>query len=184
MQPIYQAAINITLLVLYTGKCKISTYTKGTSTLSNKWDIRFLELAKQVSKWSKDPSRQIGAIAVDDRSVIAQGYNGFPRGIEDSAKRYEDRDIKYKFVVHAEMNVIYNATYNGVSLDGATLYVWGLPVCSDCAKGIIQTGIERVVMPMQEIPEHWVESWTLTQLLLNEANVKWEFIDVSNSGMD
>ena len=163
--------------VLCTGRYKIFTFTKGISILSNKWDIRFLELAKQVSTWSKDPSRQIGAIAVDERSVIAQGYNGFPRGIEDLPKRYNDRDIKYKFVVHAEMNVIYNATYNGVSLDGATLYVWGLPVCSDCAKGIIQTGIERVVMPMQEIPEHWVESWTLTQLLFNEANIKWEFID-------
>ena len=74
--------------------------------------------------------------------------------------------------------MIYNATYNGVSLDGATLYVWGLPVCSDCAKGVIQTGIKRVVMPLQEIPDHWVDSWALTQLLLNEANIKWEFIDV------
>lgn len=141
-------------------------------------------MAKQVSTWSKDPSRQIGAIAVDDRTVVAQGYNGFPRGIRDTDKRLEDRDIKYKFVVHAEMNVIYNATYNGVSLDGSSLYVWGLPVCSECAKGIIQTGIIRVVMPIQEIPEHWVESWTLTQILLNEAGVKWEFIDVSNTGMD
>ena len=128
-------------------------YTKGISTLSNKWDIRFLELAKGIAGWSKDPSRKIGAIAVDDRSVVAQGYNGFPRGIEDYAERYEDRDLKYKLVVHAEMNVIYNATYNGVSLDGATLYVWGLPVCSECAKGVIQTGIRRVVMPKQDIPD-------------------------------
>lgn len=141
-------------------------------------------MAKQVSTWSKDPSRQIGAIAVDDRTVVAQGYNGFPRGIQDTDKRLDDRQIKYKFVVHAEMNVIYNATYNGVSLDGCSLYVWGLPVCSECAKGIIQTGITRVIMPIQEIPEHWVESWTLTQTLLNEAGVKWEFIDVSNTGLD
>lgn len=159
-------------------------FTKGIFILSNKWDIRFLEMAKQVSTWSKDPSRQIGAIAVDDRTVVAQGYNGFPRGIKDTDKRLEDREVKYKFVVHAEMNVIYNATYNGVSLDGCSLYVWGLPVCSECAKGIIQTGITRVIMPIQEIPEHWVESWTLTQTLLNEAGVKWEFIDVSNTGLD
>ena len=147
--------------------------------MSNNWDIRYLELAEQVSSWSKDPSRQIGAVAVGTKGqVLAQGYNGFPRGIKDSSLRYNDREIKYKFVVHAEQNVIYNATYNGVSLDGATLYVWGLPVCSDCAKGVIQTGIKRVVMPLQEIPDHWVDSWALTQLLLNEANIKWEFIDV------
>lgn len=152
---------------------------KGTLILSNNWDIRYLELAEQVSSWSKDPSRQIGAVAVGTKGqVLAQGYNGFPRGIKDSSLRYNDREIKYKFVVHAEQNVIYNATYNGVSLDGATLYVWGLPVCSDCAKGVIQTGIKRVVMPLQEIPDHWVDSWALTQLLLNEANIKWEFIDV------
>ena len=157
---------------------------KGISTLSNKWDLRFLELAKGIAGWSKDPSRKIGAIAVDNRSVIAQGYNGFPRGIEDYAERYEDRELKYKLVVHAEMNVIYNATYNGVSLDGATLYVWGLPVCSDCAKGIIQTGIRRVVIPEQDIPEHWVESWNLTKTMFEEANVKWECIDVSNTSMD
>ena len=152
--------------------------------MSNKWDLRFLELAKGIAGWSKDPSRKIGAIAVDDRSVIAQGYNGFPRGIEDYAERYEDRDLKYKLVVHAEMNVIYNATYNGVSLDGATLYVWGLPVCSDCAKGVIQTGIRRVVMPEQDIPDHWTESWKLTQTMFEEANIEWEFIDVSDTGMD
>ena len=147
--------------------------------VSNNWDVRYLELAEQVSSWSKDPSRQIGAVAVGTKGqVLAQGYNGFPRGIKDSSLRYNDREIKYKFVVHAEQNVIYNATYNGVSLDGATLYVWGLPVCSDCAKGVIQTGIKRVVMPLQEIPDHWVDSWALTQLLLNEANIKWEFIDV------
>lgn len=152
--------------------------------MSNKWDLRFLELAKGIAGWSKDPSRKIGAIAVDDRSVVAQGYNGFPRGIEDYAERYEDRDLKYKLVVHAEMNVIYNATYNGVSLDGATLYVWGLPVCSDCAKGVIQTGIKRVVMANQDIPDHWTESWNLTQTMFEEANIEWEFIDVSNTGMD
>ena len=152
--------------------------------MSNKWDIRFLELAKGIAGWSKDPSRKIGAIAVDDRSVVAQGYNGFPRGIEDYAERYEDRDLKYKLVVHAEMNVIYNATYNGVSLDGATLYVWGLPVCSECAKGVIQTGIGRVVMPKQDIPDHWTESWKLTQTMFEEANIEWEFIDVSDTGMD
>jgi len=152
---------------------------KDILTLSNNWDVRYLELAEQVSSWSKDPSRQIGAVAVGTKGqVLAQGYNGFPRGIKDSSTRYNDREMKYKFVVHAEQNVIYNATYNGVSLDGATLYVWGLPVCSDCAKGVIQTGIKRVVMPSQEIPDHWVDSWALTQLLLNEANIKWEFIDV------
>ena len=150
---------------------------KGISTLSNKWDERYLDLAAGVAGWSKDPSRKIGAVAVGSKgSVLAQGFNGFPRGISDSPDRYEDRTRKYELVVHAEMNVIYNATYNGVSLDGATLYVHGLPVCSDCAKGIIQVGIKRVVMKDQEIPDLWQQSWIKTEEMFNEAGVDYEFI--------
>jgi dCMP deaminase len=150
---------------------------KGTLILSSKWDLRYLALAEQVSTWSKDPSRQIGAVAVGSKGqVLAQGYNGFPRGIQDNHSRYSDRDLKYKLVVHAEMNVIYNATYNGVSLNDSTLYVHGLPVCSDCAKGIIQVGIKRVVMPTQEVPDHWKESWEFTQGMFKEAGVNYEFI--------
>ena len=155
---------------------------KGTLTLSNKWNKRYLELAERVSSWSKDPSRQIGAVAVGSKGqVLAQGFNGFPRGIVDTADRYANREIKYKYVVHAEMNVIYNATYNGVSLDGSTLYVSGLPVCSDCAKGIIQVGISRVVMKEQNIPQHWAESWGMTAGMFDEANINWEFINVTSS---
>jgi len=162
--------------------------TKGTSTLSNKfnfkivnkdpktWDKRYLSLAREVSTWSKDPSTQCGAVAIGSKGqVLAQGYNGFPRGIEDLKDRYDDKTRKYELVVHAEMNVIYNATYNGVCLNGATLYVHGLPVCSDCAKGVIQVGIKKVVMPSQEIPEHWEKSWQKTKEMFNEAGIKWEF---------
>ena len=159
------------------GKSKTSTSTSDTSTSSNKWDLRYLALAEQVSKWSKDPSRQIGAVAVGSKGqVLAQGYNGFPRGIDDSLTTYYDREKKYKYVVHAEMNVIYNATYNGTSLDGSTLYVHGLPVCSECSKGVIQVGIKRVVMPKQEIPDHWKDSWQLTKSLFEQAGVSYDFI--------
>ena len=151
----------------------------------NKWDLRYLKLAEEVASWSKDPSTQIGAIAVGNKGqVLSQGYNGFPRGILDKEAYYLDRETKYKYVVHAEMNVIYNATYNGVSLDGATMYVTGLPVCSDCAKGIIQVGISRVVMYERLTPLKWIESWKTTSGMFDEANIKWEFINVSNSGMD
>ena len=142
-----------------------------------KWDERYLDLAAGVAGWSKDPSRKIGAVAVGSKgNVLAQGFNGFPRGISDSPDRYEDRTRKYELVVHAEMNVIYNASYNGVSLDGSTLYVHGLPVCSDCAKGIIQVGIRRVVMRDQEIPVLWQQSWTKTEEMFNESGVRYEFI--------
>lgn len=138
-----------------------------------KWHNRYLNIAKEISSWSKDPSRKIGAVVVGSKGqILSQGYNGFPRGIKDDGWRLNDRQTKYKYVVHAEMNVIYNATFSGVSLDGATLYVYGLPVCSECAKGIIQVGIKEVhVFVDQSIDIKWLESWDLTRSMFDEAGI-------------
>ena len=145
----------------------------------NKYDVRYLELAKHISTWSKDPSTGVGAVAIGEKGqVLAQGYNGFPRGVNDSKARYENKDLKYRYVVHAEMNCIYNAGYNGASLDGAHLYVYGLPVCNDCAKGIIQVGIERVISPKNgmEVSEKWKVSCIDTVSMFKEVGVEYDFI--------
>lgn len=142
------------------------------------WIERYLQLAKHISTWSKDPSRKIGAVAVGSKGqILAQGFNGLPRGILDTDERLNDREVKYRYVVHAEMNVIYNASFNGVSLDGCDMYVYGLPVCSECAKGIIQVGVKRVfVLTETEVPEIWDESFKLTRNMLQEAGIEvwWE----------
>ena len=145
--------------------------------LTEKWDQRFLRTAREISTWSKDPSTQVGAVVVnDDRRILATGYNGFPRGIEDTSDRLDNRPEKHKYVVHAEMNAIYNATYNGISLNGGTLYVWGLPVCSECAKGVIQVGIKRIIMPDKDYPEFWLESFKQSSSMFIEAGVKYKFV--------
>ena len=148
---------------------------KGTFILSNKWDKRFLEMAGLVASWSKDPSTKVGTIAVRNRTVIAQGYNGFPRGIDDN-DRLDNRTVKYMYIVHSEMNAIYNAAENGVSLKGSTIYTVGLPVCHDCAKGLIQVGIKRVVTPEIETPERWHKSLRLTKEMFKEADIVWDRI--------
>jgi dCMP deaminase len=139
----------------------------------DKWDNRYLALAKEVATWSKDPSTQVGAVTVGaKKEVLSQGFNGFPRGIKDTPERYNHRETKYKFVVHAEMNAIYNATYSGTSLDGATLYTYGLPICSECAKGIIQVGIKKVVIEKSKELDNWNESLRLSKEMFAEAGVK------------
>jgi dCMP deaminase len=139
----------------------------------DKWDKRYLGLAAEVSTWSKDPSTQVGAVTVGSKKeVLSQGFNGFPRGIHDTDERYQNRDTKYKLVVHAEMNAIYNATYSGTSLDGATLYVYGLPICSECAKGIIQVGIKKVVVEKSKELDNWNESVQLSKVMFEEAGVE------------
>jgi len=75
------------------------------------------------------------------------------------------------------MNVIYNATFNGVSLDGASLYVYGLPVCSECAKGIIQVGIKKVFIYTDDaVPAIWTEAFELTWDMFKEAGIYCEWI--------
>jgi len=141
----------------------------------NKWNERYMAMAKEVAQWSKDPNTKVGAVAVGSKGqILSQGYNGFPRGINDSEDRLSDRETKYKYVVHAEMNVIYNATYSGVSLDGAKLYVYGLPVCSECAKGIIQVGITEVYVAQEciDLRPQWFISFQQTMDMFNEAGIK------------
>ncbi len=72
---------------------------RGTLILSNKWDKRYMQLAEVVSTWSKDPSTKIGTVAIGSKGqVLAQGYNGFPRGIDDSDDRLNDREEKYSML--------------------------------------------------------------------------------------
>lgn len=145
------------------------------------WEGRYLGIAKNVASWSKDPSRKIGAVIVGDKGqIISQGFNGFPRGIKDTEQRYNDREIKYKFVVHAEANAIYNAIHNGATTSGATIYVHGLPVCHECAKAIIQVGIRRVVMDTHPDLTTWQESGNLSLEMFAEAGIEVKFKKDSN----
>ncbi len=90
---------------------------------------------------SPDTSTQCGCIIVDKRGrIIGQGYNGYPRGIDDD-KMPQTRPEKYPPIIHSEENAILNVTGD---LEGATVYVTG-PPCTHCWAHIIQVGIKRVV---------------------------------------
>ena len=150
--------------------------------LDQKWDRRFLELAKQVSTWSKDPSTGVGAVIVNDlKQVVGIGFNGFARGVEDKPERYNDRPLKYKMVVHAEQNAIIQA---GHDAHGATIYVYpsfAIPnICHDCSKLAIQAGILEVVGYEADInnPRYaaWKESIDLSAQMLAEADVNWRTV--------
>lgn len=141
-----------------------------------KWDLRFLELAKFISAWSKDPSTKVGAVIVDkNNSIISTGYNGFAIGVKDSEERLNNRDIKYKMVCHGEMNAILFAKRD---LSGCTLYTYPFGCCSNCASYVIQTGISRVVFP-KTTNERWLESINLSKKIWGEAGVFFEEIDFS-----
>ena len=136
------------------------------------WDKRFLDLAKHISKWSKDPSTQVGCVVVGpDRELRSTGFNGLPRGIEDNNERLNNREIKYPLICHAEENAIMHAARIGMSLKGCTAYVtW--PPCTRCARSLIQAGISTIIYPKDiEIPERWLEDFNLSLNMLKEANI-------------
>lgn len=136
--------------------------------VSIKWDQRFLELAKLVSTWSKDPSTKVGAVIADDRRIISVGYNGFPEGVFDTPERYNNRDLKYKYMVHAERNAL---LFANTSVKGMTLYTYPFMPCSECAGMVIQAGIKRVVT-LINTNERWQESFKITINMFDEAGVK------------
>lgn len=142
----------------------------------NNWNERYIKLAKETASWSKDPSKKIGSVIVGVMGqIISLGYNGFPRGIEDSEERLNNRELKYKYVVHSEMNCIFNAIHNNASTVGASIYVTGLPVCHECAKAIIQVGISKVFMDTKPI-DNWTESGNLALELFDEAGVEYYYV--------
>lgn len=140
--------------------------------MTDKWDLRFLELAKHVASWSKDPSTQTGAVIVrPDRTVASLGYNGFARGCDDSPELYADREKKYARIVHCEMNAILSARE---PLHGYTLYTVSFLSCERCAVHVIQAGIRRAVAPAlpEHLKERWAASVAATRALYAEAGIE------------
>ena len=146
---------------------------------SDKWDRRFLELARTVASWSKDPSTQVGAVLVSpDRALVILGYNGFPRGVEDDPACLFDRDTKLAMTIHAEENAILVAQRN---LQGFTLYVWPIPPCSTCAAKIVQVGISRVVAPLivdAATEQRWAKSNQIGMRMFEQAGVTFSRVSV------
>ena len=142
--------------------------------MNMKWDMRFLQLADLVASWSKDPSTKAGAVITAGKRIVSMGFNGFPSGVTDSFPRLEDRDIKYKMVIHAEENAIMFASR---SLEGCTLYVTH-PPCAGCAGKIIQSGITTVITnrPNADFLSRWNDDLYLSDCMYREAGVKFRML--------
>ena len=135
----------------------------------NKWDLRYLEMAKLVSTWSKDPSTKCGAVIVDPNNhIVSVGFNGFPVYVDDKPERLHDRELKYAMTIHAERNVMIFANRN---LYGCTMYTYPMQACSECAAMMIQSGITRHVS-FNKRPERWNKSFQIASDMFKEAFVE------------
>ena len=110
----------------------------------NIWDKRFLRLSKEISKWSKDPSKQVGCILTKNKRILSTGYNGFPMNYEDDFEKLKEREKKYPIIIHAEINAIITSALHGVRTDGSTAYLTMHP-CSNCASALVNAGVKNIV---------------------------------------
>lgn len=117
------------------------------------WDEYFMEITKLVARRSTCIRRQVGAILVKSRKILATGYNGAPAGLDhciDVGCLRQELNVpsgeRHELCrgLHAEQNAIIQAAFHGVSIRGATVYCTNLP-CSICIKMIINAGIKNVV---------------------------------------
>ena len=144
---------------------------------NQKWFERFVELARHISSWSKDPSTKVGAVIFDDdKRIISVGYNGFPKNVYDDPEKYADRDKKYKMVIHAEINSIIFAKNNII---GCSIATWPFMSCANCTSVIIQSGIKRIVSPRLplELIERWGDSCEISMKMYQESGVEVILLD-------
>lgn len=144
--------------------------------IDQKWDKRFIEVARQIATWSSCIRHQVGAIIVKNNRILTTGYNGAPCNVKTCRDRNVClRDIQHIesgthqelcYAAHAEQNALAQAAKLGINVDGSTLYCTRRP-CAICAKIIINSGIKRIVYD-EDYPDIFA-----TQLL-DEANVKIE----------
>ncbi|MBT4768982.1 MAG: dCMP deaminase family protein [Rhodospirillaceae bacterium] len=155
----------------------------------SKWDVRFLRLAHEVAKWSKDRSTRVGAVIVgEDRTPGPYGYNGFPRYVNDEREERHTRPEKYSWTEHAERNAIYNAARVGMALKGCTIYVTHIP-CVDCTRAIIQVGMRQIIVDESCLAdggfkERWGEHEKTTKEMLAESGVELSFVTVPAGNED
>lgn len=105
----------------------------------------WMNLAEATSARSQDSETKVGGILIknDTGMVVATGYNGFVRGAPDD-KLPTTRPEKYKYMVHAEENLIAHAARNGISVDNCTLIITLSP-CQKCLRLMWQAGITQVI---------------------------------------
>ena len=111
------------------------------------WDDYFMAVALLSAQRSKDPNTQVGACIVNrQKRIVGVGYNGFPTGCSDETlpwcREGEFLETKYPYVCHAELNAVLNSVPG--NLTNCTIYTALFP-CNECAKVIIQAGIQEVV---------------------------------------
>lgn len=153
--------------------------------MNEKWISRFMQRAFDIATWSKDPDRKVGAVITSaSKRVLAEGYNGFPSGLNMDEATVEDKELKLAYTVHAEMNCIVGLLSSFKINNGERdrhLFLT-MPPCVECAKFIASTtgltGIKYVHVFNNDLSKSkWNDSIKLGKSLLVEMDYEVNTIE-------
>lgn len=137
------------------------------------WEEYFMDIARLVARRSTCLRRQVGAVLVKDKNILATGYNGTPKGIthcsetgclREQLKVPSGQRHELCRGLHAEQNAIIQAASHGTSISDATVYCTNMP-CIICTKMLINAGIRQVIF-LEGYPDD------LSQAMLEEAGIE------------
>lgn len=132
------------------------------------WLEYYMGFAHHAATKSKDETK-VGAVLVGPNGEIRlTGFNGPPRGVRDLPERFV-RPEKYRWISHAEQNLVAFAARVGIRTEGCRVYVTHYP-CSACARTLIQAGIAKVIVGpgTTSMPD---EEFTAAATMFEEAGV-------------
>jgi len=163
-----------------------------TITIRQSKAVKYYQLVRFMANlFSKDDSTKVGCLFIAPKTyeILTLGYNGMPRGVDESKKHRWIRPQKYDYFEHAERNAIFNAARTGTSLLDSICIVTLFPCC-DCARGIIQSGAKMVVSmnPFltndQATIDRWTDKWQTSIEMLNESGVQIYYLTNEDIQMD
>lgn len=154
---------------------------RETMTNQEMYEWVMAQVLRQAQR-SPDPSTQNGAVLImENRDVrwVTASVNEFPAGVEYTDERWV-RPNKYQYIEHAERNCIYRAARYGISTFGGTM-VCPWAACSDCARAIIQAGVQTLVTlsPTDNTNERWMDSIAIAMQMLKEGGVTVHYLEMA-----
>lgn len=148
--------------------------------------IKYYKLVDYMANlFSKDPSTKVGSLFMypGTLQILSMGYNGMPRGVDETKQERWERPLKYKYTEHAERNAIYNAAQSGTPLRDS-ICVASMCPCSDCARGVIQSGCKMVITrdfeelqkDNPDVVARWKPEWDVSIEMMREAGIQIMFL--------
>lgn len=139
----------------------------------------YMKIAEVVSESSHDEDTKVGSILIDGESgaILSTGYNGFIRSAPDE-KLPKTRPDKYQYIIHAEQNLICNASRHGISMDGGILICTMSP-CIHCIRLLYQCGIKEIYC--KELYKDFQDNINMLDLQISFTSIyKYYKIDIKS----